>query len=125
MNDPFEPDPDLGSDLGSGPDPLVLDGPDGARVLGPATVDSDADGRADTVVGAVDDGLLLATDVDADGHVDVVSAIHGDGSTTTAVRGPDGVLVPPAAEHWDPGWDAPAPPAPWFDPGRGEWIRPA
>lgn len=137
---------------GLGPPPLLLDAPDGVHVLGPATVDSDADGRPDTAVvdSTPEDGaLLLGTDLDADGHVDAASTIAADGRAVTATRGADG--------HFAPGWDGggrdggdrdggtgtgpgpardaawtgeddatappPAPPAPWIDPVTGTWTR--
>ena len=128
--------PDLTPDPPSAP--LVLDAPDGPHPLGAPSVDSDADGLADTVLGPAPGGgdgdpdLLLATDVDHDGHVDVATVLGAGGSATTSRRGPDGTLPPPPAPGpeppgwepgWEPGWDAAAPPAPSIDPATGAWTR--
>lgn len=116
------------------PAPLVLDAPDGPHPLGLPSVDSDADGLADTVLGPAPgdgpDDLLLATDLDRDGHVDVATVVAPDGSATTTRWGP-ATAGPPAApaaptapvSTWEPGWDAAAPPAPTLDPATGTWIR--
>lgn len=90
-------------------DPLPADVlVDGTDVLGPATVDSDADGRADTAVVDEPDALVLGTDLDGDARVDVVTRVHDDGAVTTED-------VP-----WDEG---PVPPAPTIDPATGRWVR--
>jgi hypothetical protein len=119
MVDPF-PDAALlpgHPDVHVDPDPgLVLlspDGPFGAPALhglGPATVDSDADGRPDTAVVAEPDALVLATDVDGDAEVDVVTTLGTDG----------GVLTRSVPDEWDEGVP---PPAPAIDPVTGLWTR--
>jgi hypothetical protein len=119
MVDPALPDAALLAghpDVHVDPDPgLVLlapDGPSGAPVphgIGPATVDSDADGRADTAVVAEPDVLVLATDVDGDAHVDVVTTLGADGGALTR-----------AVPDWDEGVP---PPAPTIDPVTGLWVR--
>ncbi|MDD7965614.1 DUF6802 family protein [Actinomycetospora lemnae] len=93
----------------AGPAELLVT--DGAHVLGPATVDSDADGRPDTVVVTEPDALVLGTDLDGDAHADVLTRIGPDGSTTT---------TGPEAPPWDEG---PVPPAPTIDPATGRWVR--
>ena len=103
MDEHLFPPPDPGP---GAPGQLLLDGPDGPHALGPPTVDSDADGRPDTVLADTPGGLLLATDLDADAHADVATVVGG-------------ALPPP---EWDPGWDAPAPPAPVLDPVSGHWA---
>lgn len=118
MVDPAFPDAALlvgHPDVHVDPDPgLVLlapNGPYGAPALhglGPATVDSDADGRPDTAVVAEPDALVLATDVDGDAEVDVVTTVGDDG----------GVLTRSAP--WDEGLP---PPAPTIDPVTGRWVR--
>lgn len=112
---------------GGGPS-LVLGGVEGPHPVGPATIDSDADGVTDTalVSPSPDAGLLsLATDLDHDGDVDVLTTVGSDGSART-------VALDPAASGWgpghgdagwDPGWDAPAPPAASIDPATGAWTR--
>ena len=85
----------------------------GAPVLGAPTVDSDADGAADTTVAEVSDELVLATDLDHDGRADAVTRI-----------GPDTVVTARAADPAPPGehpWGAPPPP-PSVDPHTGEWT---
>lgn len=107
--------------------PLWLDTPHGPAALGAPGVDSDVDGRPDTVAATGVDGLLLATDLDADGHVDVATVVGPDGTARTTARTPDGRIdtVAWATEPpvWDPGWDAPPPPAPALDPATGTWTR--
>jgi hypothetical protein len=100
--------------LGAAPD-LLVGTPDGPHVLGPATVDSDADGRADTAVAAGPDAHALGTDVDGDRHVDVLTQVHADGTaTTTELPGE------PVPASWDEGS---VPPAPVIDPVTGRWVR--
>lgn len=103
---------------GGAPELFVV-APEGPHVLGPATVDSDADGRADTAVALVPGGIELGTDLDGDAHVDVLTRVHGDGTATTTElsggRHPDPALPP-----WDEG---PPPPAPTIDPVTGRWVR--
>ncbi len=88
----------------------------GAPVLDAPTVDSDADGVADTAVTEVSGELVLATDLDHDARADAVTRV-----------GPDGVVTARAGEagpeQVDHRWDAPPPPAPSVDPHTGEWIR--
>jgi hypothetical protein len=93
---------------------LLVAAPDGPYALGPATVDSDADGRADTAVVAGPDALELGTDVDGDGRVDVLTRVLADGTATTATT--PGL----PGESWDEG---PPPPAPTIDPVTGRWVR--
>jgi len=109
------PHPDAHVDPGGAAAELLVAAPDGPRALGPATVDSDADGRADTAVVAGPDALELGTDVDGDGHVDVLTRVFADGTATTSELGSG-----PAPEPWDEG---PAPPAPTIDPVTGRWVR--
>jgi len=97
---------------GPAPD-LLLTAPDGPHALGPATVDSDADGRADTAVLAEPDALALAlaTDLDGDALVDVLTRVHADGTATTEEL---------SGDPWDEG---PTPPPPTIDPATGRWVR--
>ncbi|WP_018330518.1 DUF6802 family protein [Actinomycetospora chiangmaiensis] len=88
----------------------------GAPVLGPPTVDSDADGLADTTLASWGDGLVLATDLDHDGHADVVTHV-GPAGIVTGRHGEGGVEVAERA------WGAPPPPAPSIDPRTGAWVR--
>ena len=94
---------------------LLVTAPDGPHAVGPATVDSDADGRVDTAVVPGPASLDLATDVDGDGRVDVLTQVHGDGTASTTELPDD-----PAARPWDEG---PVPPAPTIDPATGRWVR--
>ena len=105
--------PDAHVDPGA-PADLLVTAPGGAHLLGPPTVDSDADGLADTAVVPGPDALVLGTDVDGDGHVDVLTQVRADGTTTTAE------LPDPPAVPWDEG---PVPPAPTIDPVTGGWTR--
>ena len=107
-------DPGGGDPLGPPPDLLVA-APDGPHPLGPATVDSDGDGRADTAVVAEPEALALGTDLDGDARVDVLTRLHADGTATTTTL-PDH----PSTTAWDEG---PAPPPPTIDPATGRWVR--
>jgi hypothetical protein len=109
--------PDVHVDPGAPETDLLVAAPDGARALGPATVDSDADGRADTAVVAEPDALALATDLDGDARVDVLTRVHADGTATTEVLDDLGEA---AAAPWDEG---PTPPPPTIDPVTGRWVR--
>ncbi|HSK57758.1 MAG TPA: DUF6802 family protein, partial [Actinomycetospora sp.] len=84
------------------------------HALGPPTVDSDADGRADTAVVPEPDALALATDLDGDARVDVLTRVHADGTATTEL------IDAPGHASWDEG---PTPPPPTIDPATGRWIR--
>jgi hypothetical protein len=88
----------------------------GEPVLGPPSVDSDADGVPDTAVAEVADQLVLATDLDHDGRADAVTRIGPD-AVVTARTGDAGPEQP------DHPWDAPPPPPPSVDPRTGEWVR--
>lgn len=48
-------------------------------------LDSDGDGRADTVIAEDGDDLLLHTDLDADGRADRTVRIGGDGSAVEEI----------------------------------------
>ncbi|GLZ45968.1 hypothetical protein Acsp06_21530 [Actinomycetospora sp. NBRC 106375] len=110
--------PDTHVDPGA-PAELLVTAADGAHPLGPPTVDSDADGRADTAVVPGPDTLVLGTDLDGDGHVDVLTQVHEDGSATTAELPEPG----PALGDGGPWDEGPAPPPPTIDPVTGGWVR--
>jgi hypothetical protein len=104
--------PDVHVDPGDhGAADLLVAAPDGPHAVGPPTVDSDADGRADTAVVAGPVSLDLVTDTDGDGRADVLTELHEDGSATTTEL---------PAPSWDEG---PVPPAPTIDPVTGRWVR--
>ncbi|MCD2186298.1 DUF6802 family protein [Actinomycetospora soli] len=84
----------------------------GAPELAAPTVDSDADGVADTTVAPWGDGLVLATDLDRDGHADVVTRV-----------GPEGVVTTRHGDVEERPWGAPPPPPPSIDPRTGAWVR--
>jgi hypothetical protein len=112
--------PDVHIDPGVPEPDLLVGPPDAAHALGPATVDSDADGRADTAVVTEpwDPGALtLATDLDGDARIDVLTRVHGDGTATTELLDDLGEA---AAAPWDEG---PVPPPPTIDPVTGGWVR--
>lgn len=56
----------------------------GPEPVGPATVDSDGDGRPDTAVVPTRDGLLLITDIDGDGSADQVVDMDDSGGVTVS-----------------------------------------
>lgn len=128
---------DLGVDLvGHDPLPTIhatpvvgleLDAQDGPHALEAPTVDSDADGIADTTVTAdpaIGPAVLgLATDLDGDAHVDILTTIDAAGTahTITFPAGPPG---PPGPPEPPPSWDEGVPPPPpVLDPASGRWTR--
>lgn len=116
------PHPEAHVDPGGPAAELLVAAPDGPHALGPATVDSDADGRADTAVVAGPDALELGTDVDGDGRVDVLTRVLADGTATTATA--PGLPGEGWHEGWHEGWDeGMPPPAPTIDPVTGRWVR--
>ncbi|MFR9805802.1 hypothetical protein ACL02T_26450 [Pseudonocardia sp. RS010] len=76
--------PVLAEPLASGVDPWSGGAPTRVAV-GPADVDTDADGYADTTVVAAGPDLLLHTDLDADGLADRVLRL-GPGTVAPATR---------------------------------------
>ncbi|MEU4741796.1 hypothetical protein AB0G02_15205 [Actinosynnema sp. NPDC023658] len=95
---------------------IVVDTEDGAdQNVGPATEDTDGDGRADTAVVKDEDGdTWLFTDADGDGKADLATEITQDGEVTvsrhtgddewTEVQhgriGEDGKYTPDSDEAW-------------------------
>jgi hypothetical protein len=95
---------------------IIVDVEDGAdQNVGPATEDTDGDGRADTAVVKDDDGdTWLFTDADGDGKADLATEITQDGEVTvsrhtgddewTEVQhgriGEDGKYTPDSDEAW-------------------------
>lgn len=63
---------------------MVLRTPDGPHEIGPATEDTDHDGRPDTAIVATENGTMLATDVDGDGRADQLVRITEDGAVTVS-----------------------------------------
>ncbi|GDY30861.1 hypothetical protein [Gandjariella thermophila] len=62
---------------------IVVDTPEGGKSAGPATEDTDGDGRPDTAVGQDDKGdTWLYTDTNGDGHAEVAVEITGTGEVT-------------------------------------------
>ncbi|WP_433784304.1 hypothetical protein ACQPX6_29285 [Actinomycetospora sp. CA-101289] len=112
--------PDVHIDPGVPEPDLLVGPPEAAQSFGPATVDSDADGRPDTAVVSEpgDPGALtLATDLDGDARIDVLTRVHADGTATTELLDDLGEA---AAAPWDEG---PVPPPPTIDPASGRWVR--
>ena len=109
--------PDVHIDPGVPEPELLVAAADGPHALGPATVDSDADGRADTAVVPEPDALPLATDLDGDARIDVLTRVHADGTATTELLDDLGEA---AAAPWDEG---PVPPPATIDPASGRWVR--
>lgn len=81
-----------------GPGSMVVDTPHGDQQVGPATEDTNNDGRADTAIVETDTGTMLVTDVDGDGSADqmvkledsgevIISHHTGDGQWTVVEEG--------------------------------------
>ncbi|MEU4442702.1 hypothetical protein AB0K14_00570 [Actinosynnema sp. NPDC050801] len=95
---------------------IVVDMEDGAdQNVGPATEDTDGDGRADTAVVKDEDGdTWLFTDADGDGTADLATEITQDGEVTVSKHtgddewtevehgriGEDGKYTPDSDEAW-------------------------
>lgn len=69
---------------------MVIDAPDGQHPVGPATEDTDGDGRPDTAVVPTDHGTMLVTDFDGDGSADQVVEVTDTGDVTVRHHAPDG-----------------------------------
>jgi Family of unknown function (DUF6802) len=66
---------------------IRVDTPDGEKDIGPATEDTDGDGRPDTAVVKTDDGgMVLYTDRDGDGEADQATQVDKDGNVTVSVH---------------------------------------
>lgn len=91
----FEPLPGEDADPGDPDDNLWVH--DDGRIwdLGPAEVDTDADGIADSLTRNGPDGVTVYTDSDHDGQVDRITQLRSDGSYTASRLDPDsGTWVP-------------------------------
>ena len=68
-----------------GPDDITVDAPDGPHHIGPATVDTNADGRPDTaVVHDAAGDTVMYTDSTGAGQADVATEFTPDGEVVTA-----------------------------------------
>lgn len=67
-----------------GGDPVVVETVMGELRLGPATEDTDGNGRADTAVVTTGTGTVLATDVDGDGSADQLVEITDQGEVVVS-----------------------------------------
>jgi len=90
----------------AGEDPPARPGPPGrcGTEVHPGT-DTDADGRADTVLTEHDDTLLVHTDLDGDGLADQVVAVGADGHARVAAPGcpaVEGGWPQPGEPDWGP-----------------------
>lgn len=61
---------------------MVVDTPEGDKQVGPATEDSNNDGKADTAIVQTDNGTTLVTDVDGDGAADQMVELDDSGGVT-------------------------------------------
>ncbi|MFT4044261.1 MAG: hypothetical protein QM673_13980 [Gordonia sp. (in: high G+C Gram-positive bacteria)] len=57
--------------------------------LGPADVDTDADGIKDSLTRSGPDGLTVYTDSDRDGQVDKITRVAADGTFSSSSLDPD------------------------------------
>lgn len=95
-----------------------------AAAAGPATIDSDGDGVADTAITyAADGSAVLATDTDGDGAPDVVTEFSTTGEYSSYQHHPDGQWT--EVDHGtltDANPSAPTHTA-VTDPATGLWVR--
>ncbi|WP_199440529.1 hypothetical protein [Umezawaea beigongshangensis] len=122
---------------------IVVTSEDGSKEVGPATEDTDGDGRADTAVVRDDDGdTWLFTDADGDGDADLATEITSEGDVTMSERdgdgwtevetghiGSDGKYVPDARSGALDGWGDDETPVTVegvvrIDSTTGQWISP-
>ncbi|WP_367134022.1 hypothetical protein [Saccharothrix sp. HUAS TT1] len=118
---------------------IVVDMEDGAdQDVGPATEDTDGDGRADTAVVKDEDGdTWLFTDADGDGTADLATEITQDGEVTVSKHtgddewtevehgriGEDGKYTPDSDELWS-GEKVTVSGVVRIDSVTGQWISP-
>jgi hypothetical protein len=70
---------------GTGPDPITVDTASGPVGVGPAAVDTNADGKPDTaVVHDAHGDTVMYTDADGDGQADIATEITPDGQVVIA-----------------------------------------
>ncbi|RCW47124.1 hypothetical protein DFQ14_101468 [Halopolyspora algeriensis] len=74
----------------AGREPMVVDTPQGERRIGPATEDTDDDGRLDTTIVDTGGGRMLVTDIDGDGTADQAVEVDSTGEVTVAQHTGDG-----------------------------------
>ena len=121
---------------------IVVDMEDGAdQNVGPATEDTDGDGRADTAVVKDEDGdTWLFTDADGDGNADLATEITQDGEVTVSRHtgddewtevergriGEDGKYTPDSDEAWSDGAEEKVTVSGVvrIDSVTGQWISP-
>lgn len=121
---------------------IVVDMEDGAdQNVGPATEDTDGDGRADTAVVKDEDGdTWLFTDADGDGSADLATEITQDGEVTVSKHtgddewtqvehgriGEDGKYTPDGDEAWSDGAEEKVTVSGVvrIDSVTGQWISP-
>ncbi|NIH86372.1 DUF6802 family protein [Amycolatopsis granulosa] len=113
---------------------IVADSSDGIVEVGPATVDSDNDGTADSAIVTDEAGnTRVFTDVDGDGRADVQTIITPDGETHTYqhtgpgewTEAPSGFTaeVPPDSDRfWGGDGHQAVEGVARIDSGTGQWI---
>lgn len=102
---------------------ITVDLPGADQSAGPATLDVNEDGVADTAVVQSEDGTVTGfTDIDGDGQADIVTTFNPDGHVSVAEH--------TGQDQWtevvsDVGADQPAGGAPKpvsIDPATGNWV---
>ncbi|HNP58436.1 MAG TPA: hypothetical protein PK331_13980 [Gordonia sp. (in: high G+C Gram-positive bacteria)] len=56
--------------------------------MGPATVDTDADGIDDSLSRTDSTGLTVFTDTDQDGRIDLITRVEADGDVSSSIYDP-------------------------------------
>jgi hypothetical protein len=115
---------------------IHADMPKGDVVVGPATIDTDHDGKNDTAVVQTNDGGTIAyTDKDGDGQADVAVEIDANGNATTYehtgkgewTEQPSGLMseaAPDSDAAWGGGGTQTLEGVAKIDSGTGQWISP-
>lgn len=118
--------PDLGHPHGDSAYPagsMVVETPRGPELVGPATEDSNNDGRPDTATVPTNDGILLITDVDGDGTADQIVDLDDSGDVTVSGHADHGRwILTQESQLGQNGQPIPAPGSPAVGTDDSDWI---
>jgi hypothetical protein len=105
------------------PGSMVVQTPHGTGLVGAATEDSNNDGRLDTAITPVNDGILLITDVDGDGSADQIVKLDNSGAVTVSDHvDHERWIVAQASQLDQSGRPVPAPGSPAVGTDDSDWV---